>query len=110
MTEFTPAQLAERAGEVQQVVHSWREIGLIGTREGDQFTLDDLGRIQMAQFVLKNGIDRHRFEQAAKQMRDLFDRFLDWLRPRCIRTLLWRWPGISTSNATTCCHFWKRQG
>lgn len=74
-------QLAARTGETTERLERWQALGFMGSADGDNFSLDDVGRVQMVQLALRNGFDAKALERSVDKLRAPFDRFMQWLRP-----------------------------
>lgn len=81
MADLSLHDLAERTGETPERLSRWRALGFFGSDDSDRFSVDDLGRAQMLQLTLRSGFDSDAVERASTELRGLFDRFMEWLRP-----------------------------
>lgn len=81
MSAFSVEELATRTGEPAERIRSWLAVGLIGSDGSESFSLEDVARVQMFQFVLSRGISEDALDHVAGRLRELLDRFLEWLKP-----------------------------
>jgi class 3 adenylate cyclase/YHS domain-containing protein len=84
--EFTLRELEEQTGMGQQTLLAWRELGLIGTRESDCYTANDVLRSRIVQLVMRRGVELETIRLAERKTgfinRDVKRLFPRGLTPR----------------------------
>ena len=64
---LTLLELSERSGEPVERLATWRSAGLIGQESTDLYTSDDLRRIRLTQFLVRQGFEVGTIAQAKRE-------------------------------------------
>ena len=64
---LTLLELSERSGEPVERLATWRSAGLIGQESTDLYTSDDLRRIRLTQFLVRQGFEVETIAQAKRE-------------------------------------------
>ena len=65
--ELTLEELSARTGEPVEGLRRWRELGLIGSAEGDGFGPEDEARVQLTQLGMRRGVPLEAIAQAFRE-------------------------------------------
>jgi len=78
---ITIGEVAARTGETVQRLREWRDLGLVGTANGDAFALKDIEVVRLIQLCLRRGIEASALRALEESSGDFLRRYLDTLYP-----------------------------